>query len=335
MSSSEMRRRQFLRDAAIVVGTTAVAANLRATPRADSPVKQLESDIERFRKVDPALIRYERETHFSLPKADARRLTIHDERLYVAAGNSILLLDSRGNSLGTIATSAPVRGIAVASDGTVFAGVKDHVELFDAQRKRIATWDAPPGKPLITGIAVGERDVFVADAGNRIVWRYDRSGKLARRIGEKDTARNIPGFVIPSPYFDVELGPDGLVRVANPGRHRVETYTADGDLETSWGKPGAGTASFCGCCNPCNIEVLPDGRVVTFEKGLPRVKVFSAHGELECVVAAPASFADPGKNPDNNLGGLDGTIDANGRVYVLDIIAGDVLVFAPKKSSAA
>lgn len=336
MSSSEIPRRQFLRDAAIVAGAAAVATNARATPRTDAPVKQLDTDLERFRKVDPALIRYERESHFSLAKTDARRLTIgRDGHVYVAASNSILALDARGNSLGEISTAAPVRGVAVASDGMVFAGVKDHVEVFDAKHKRVATWDAPQGKALITGIAVGVRDVFVADAGNRIVWRYDRSGKLARRIGEKDTARNIPGFVIPSPYFDVEIGADGLLRVSNPGRHRVETYTFDGDLEASWGKPGAGIASFCGCCNPCNIEVLPDGRVVTFEKGLPRVKVFSAQGDLECVVAAPASFADPGRNPDNSLGALDGAIDSQGRVFVLDSIAGDVQVFAPRKTSAS
>ncbi len=332
----QIPRRQFFLDTVLATGLLGLGAKASAATPAPSHVEHLDNDLERYRKVDPALIRYVRMSHFTLPRPDARRLTIgKDERLYVAAVNSILIFDTRGNSLGEITTTGQVRCVAIAADGTVFAGVKDHVEVFDTKLKRVATWDAPPGKPLVTGIAVAESDVFVADAGNRIVWRCDRSGKLGRRIGEKDTARNIPGFVVPSPYFDVEIGADGLLRVTNPGRHRVETYTFDGDLEFSFGKPGAGIASFCGCCNPCNIELLPDGRVVTFEKGLPRVKVYSAKGELECVVAAPAWFADPARNPDNNIGGLDGAIDASGRIYVLDMIEGDVQVFAPRKASAS
>lgn len=332
----QMPRRQFFVDTVLAASALSLATKARAATKPPSHVEHLDNDLERYRQVDPALIKYTRVSHFTLTKPDARRLALGKEgQIFVAAGNAVLALDSSGNVLGEITAAGPVRAVAIASDGSIFVGVKDHVEVFDTKRKRVATWDAPQGKPLITGIAVGERDVFVADAGNRIVWRYDRSGKLARRIGEKDTARNIPGFVVPSPYFDVEIGVDGLLRVSNPGRHRIETYTFDGDLEASWGKPGAGIASFCGCCNPCSIEVLPDGRVVTFEKGLPRVKIYSAIGELECVVAAPAWFADPAKSPDNNLGALDGAIDSQGRVYVLDTIAGDVQVFAPQKASAS
>jgi hypothetical protein len=296
-------------------------------------------DIDRFRDVDPKLIRYTRTFRFPVPKPEPRRIALGpDQRLRVAAGNTILTLDSNGGLLGTIAASSPVRSVALAPDGTLFAGIKDHLEVFDTESRRVATWDAPKGRPLLTGIAVAASDVFVADAGNRIVWRYDRSGKVLGRIGEKDEQRNIAGFVVPSPFFDVEFGPDGLLRVANPGRRLVETYTVNGDLEFSWGKAGAAIDAFCGCCNPCNLELLPDGRVVTFEKGLPRVKIYSARGELDCVVAAPSAFANP--TEDNacencNYVGLDGAVDAKGNIFVLDLIGGDVHVFTPKPGNSA
>ena len=50
--------------------------------------------------------------------------------------------------------------------------------------------------PWLTGIAIAKNDVFVADAGNRVILRYDKSSKLIRRIGEKDKDRNIPGLII-------------------------------------------------------------------------------------------------------------------------------------------
>jgi hypothetical protein len=116
-------------------------------------------------------------------------------------------------------------------------------------------------------------------------------------------------------------------------------YTVDGDLEMSWGKPSMGIAGFCGCCNPVGLAVLGDGRCVTFEKGLPRVKVYGAAGELESVVAGPDAFADAAKElkvaaPESGPhGGLDGLVDADGRVWVLDLITATVQVF--KRKAAA
>src|SRR5262249_4676088 len=135
-------------------------------------------------------------------------------------------------------------------------------------------WASPGGRAWLTGLTTSAKDVFVADAGNRVIWRCDHSGKVLARIGEKNKERNIPGFIVPSPYFDLEMHPDGLLRVANPGRHRVEAYTVDGDLELAWGVASTAIDGFCGCCNPINIALLPDGRIVTCEKGLPRVKVY-------------------------------------------------------------
>jgi hypothetical protein len=224
----------------------------------------------------------------------------------------------------------------VAGDGTIYAGLRDHVEVFDRQGQRVAAWESPGKKTWLTGLAVGDKDVFAADAGNRVVLRYDKTGKLIGRIGEKNKERNIPGLIVPSPYLDVKLARDGLLRVNNPGRYRVEAYTANGDLEFSWGRPSAAIEGFCGCCNPVGLALLPDGRYVTCEKGLPRVKIYSKEGVFECVVAGPESFSENWQKcspSDCTTGGLDAAVDAGERIYVLDVVEANVRIMARKKEA--
>src|SRR6185369_16684319 len=127
--------------------------------------------------------------------------------------------------------------------------------------------ESPGKKTWITGLTVSDKELFAADSGNRCVLRYDRSGKLLARLGEKNKERNVRGLIVPSPYLDVAIGKDGLLRVNNPGRHCVELYTTTGEFELFWGKPSAATEGFCGCCNPIALVMLPDGRCVTAEKG--------------------------------------------------------------------
>jgi sugar lactone lactonase YvrE len=266
-----------------------------------------------------------------------RRIAIGpDDRVYIAAGNAVSVLDREGTQINDIGLGTEARCVAVAGDGTIYAGVRDHVEVFDSKGKRLATWDSPGKRTWFTGLAVGEKDVFAADAGNRVVLRYDKSGKLAGRIGERNKERNIPGLILPSPYLDVKLGSDGLLRVNNTGRHRVEAYTPSGDLEFSWGKPTNAIEGFCGCCNPVGLALLPDGRYVTCEKGLPRVKVYSSEGTFESVVAGAESFVENAKatfvkgTEDCRLGGLDAAVDSQQRIYILDLVANDVRVMKRK-----
>ena len=196
-----------------------------------------------------------------------------------------------------------------------------------------------PPKAMLTSIAVAEKDVLVADAGNRIVLRYDAAGKLLGQIGKRDPAKHIPGFVIPSPCFDVAMAADGLVRVVNPGAHRIEAYTLDGDLEAFWGSSGKGIEGFCGCCNPTNIALLPDGRFVTSEKGIPRVKVYRADSKFDAVVAGPDTLAPTETileetRPDHKLPVFDVAADSRGRVLVLDPLAVKVRIFEAKGDAA-
>ena len=94
--------------------------------------------------------------------------------------------------------------------------------------------------------------------------------KMAGRIGQKNAERNVPGLIVPSPFLDVMIHRDGLLRVNNPGRHQVEAYTFDGDLEAVWGKAEAvPTQGFCGCCNPIGLAMLSAGADRDVREGHP------------------------------------------------------------------
>jgi hypothetical protein len=324
-SFPSLSRRRFLQRG--LGGTTLLLgyhpAESHAASARDNPFGL---NLDRYRKVDPKWLHYEKFGGFPAPRPEPRRIAIdRQDRLYLAAGHEVLALDRQGIPTAVIHCDAPVRCITVAADGARYLGFKDHVEVFDADGQRTERWEPLAGRPYLTGLAAGESDLFAADAGNRVILRYDRSGKLLSRIGERNRARNVPGLVVPSACLDVEIAPDGLLRVNNPGRHRVEIYTFAGDLEFSWGRASAAIDGFCGCCNPVNLELLPDGRCVTFEKGLPRVKVYSTDGQLESVVAGPDQFGDPGNvSPRLDAEGapagvLDGVIDSEGRIYTLDL----------------
>lgn len=338
-----VNRRDFLQrasDTAKLAGIGSVLGlfDAKRAPAAAPTSNPWAYNDSKVRKTDPKLVNYHAAGRFRCTRPSPRCIALTpDEHLLIGAGKYLTEHSLDGTKVSEIALTEDVRCVGVAPDGAIYVGLRQHVEVFDRKGQRRETWQTPGAKAYFTAIAVGEADVFVADAGTRAVLRYDGSGKLKGRIGEKDKERNIPGFIIPSPFFDVEIARDGLLRVANTGRHRIEAYTFDGDLEQTWGKPGWAIQDFCGCCNPINLALLPDGRVVTFEKGIPRVKVYTAEGKFESVVAGAELFTANAKvcGPnDCTLGGLDGVADARGRIYILDLVAAETHVMERNQAGA-
>ena len=324
-------RRGFL-GRAMAGAATATALGAMAADKTKEP-NPFAYDVSRFAVTDPKLIRYESKRVFATPRRAPRAFALAaNGNLLIGAGKSVSEVRPDGAVVAEFATAEEVR--CLAADGeSIYVGSRERIEIFSAKGERKGAWEKPAEKTYFTSLTLGANDLFAADAGQRLVLRYDRSGKLRSRIGEKNKERNVPGFIVPSPFFATRLAKDGLLRVTNPGRHRVEVYTADGDFEQAWGKPGAAIEHFCGCCNPTNLALLADGRVVTFEKGIPRVKVHGTDGSFESVVAGAEAFAENAKvcGPnDCTLGGLDGVADGEGRIYILDFVAANVRVMERK-----
>jgi hypothetical protein len=318
---------------AVVVGLLALL-RLDITGQSGSGLSEEYSyDVEDLAKIDPNLILYEESSApISTGFQQARSITARSGRIYVAGDMSVREFSTDGKLLSEIVFSDMPRCLAI-TDSAIYVAMKDHVEKYDHQGDRLASWQSLGSEAVLTSIAVSKDDVFVADAGNRVVLRYDRTGELINRIGEKDEARNIPGFVVPSPYFDLAVAGDGLLRVTNPGRHHIEAYTFNGDREFWWGEFSSSPEGFCGCCNPVSFAMLDDDSYVTCEKGLIRVKVYDPDGVFVGVVAGPEQLAPGGVSHvcldpvQCQTGGFDVAVGADGRVFVLDTISNVVRVF--------
>ena len=281
-------------------------------------------DLTELRKVDPALVHYKQAgsvpTGMTKPRGIAAGA---DGRLFVAGDGRVGVFDAEGKPVSQFKTGPQPHCIAVGKTGTVYVGMKDHVQVYETGGKRAAAWASLGERAYVTSLAVGETDVFVADAGNRVLLRYDLSGKLVTRIGEENEAKHAPGLIVPSPYCDVALGPKGMLWLVNPGRRRVECYTYDGAFRFAWGKFSMKIDGFCGCCNPTHLAIDSGGHFITSEKGLPRVKKHDDEGHFKSVVAAPADF-------DEGTVGLDLAADAQGRILVLDPKRREVRIFVKK-----
>lgn len=271
-----------------------------------------EYNIKRYTESESGLLHFSEVSRIPLDLPHIYGLAVGPEdNIYVSGENAITIFSANGILLSTISVDEPVLCLAVDHNREVYVGMNDHIEVYDGNGAKKAVWDSPEVDAIFTSLALSEHYVFVADAGNLIVWKYDKYGKLLQRIGARDENKDIPGFIIPSPYFDVAVDSDGFLWAANTGRHSLENYTLDGDFRTSWGEFSMGFEGFCGCCNPSHFIVLEDGSFVTSEKGIIRVKVHNQLGEVVSLVAGPDQFVE-------GTVGLDLAADSAQRILVLD-----------------
>ena len=298
--------------------------------------KSFNYSLDEYRRVDPALIQYTEVDPVVPTIGKISALAIApDGRLFVGGENAVEIFqdsgiisnaagDKNSKSLKKIRMTGTPTCLVVDEQGALFAGMQDHVEVVSADGKTVV-WASPGEKAYLTSIAADDRFVYVADAGSRRIWRYNKKGGKPLEIGKKDPDRDIRGFFVPSPFFDIALSKaDGSLWVVNPGHHALENYHSDGALISSWEAASMRIEGFSGCCNPSHFTLLPDGGFVTAEKGLPRVKIHNIDGSLRCVVAAPDQFEE-------GITGLDVAVDEQGRILVLDPVQSRVRVFEEKK----
>ena len=251
-----------------------------------------------------------------------------DGRFYLACAGGVVVFDAGWSRAADLPTPGAASAVAVHPDGRVFVAERQKVHVFGADGHKLTAWGSPGDKPgqfsFLTGVAVHGPDVWLADAGNRVIHRYDTTGDFVEELGRRDPDAGVPGILAPSPYLDCAVTPDGTLLVGNPGRWQVEHYDRNGRLVARWGKQGAGPDGFPGCCNPTNLVVLPGGNVATAEKGVPRVKVSDPEGKPLAVIG-PEHFS-------THSAGMDLAVDAEGRLYVVDPPSGNVLVFQEDKT---
>jgi sugar lactone lactonase YvrE len=301
-------------------------------------------DLRSQMNVPAELLSHAESSQIDVSRYDAKAIAVDSAgRIYLAARSSIEVIGADGAGLNSFPTESAPSCLAIADEthaapGRVYAGVNRQVLVLDGQGKITDTWQPLNDRAVLTSIALTPQAVLVADAGNRCVVRYDCDGRRLGEIGAEQPDRDMPGFILPSPYFDLAVGADETVAIVNPGMRRIETFTWDGQLQSVWGAAGSRLQDFFGCCNPSHLARLPDGRLVTSEKGIPRVKIYTAVGELESVVAGPsqlqvseAALGDARVSQDERV--FDIAVDRAGRILVLDPWKKCIRVFEAKEKS--
>lgn len=311
----------------------ALATSNRTGERESAPGQALRDGMLNAPPTDPALVLYEEIT----PRIDtgfewARLIAVGpDGAIYATGGNHLRAFGSAGGRLPLeIEAEDEITALTVADDGSIYLAVGDRIEARDSNGGLRSRWESAGPKSMLVSLAVSGGDLFAADFGTRSVIRYGTDGVRKGGFGD---------FVLPSYYFDVAIGGDGMVLVANTGEHRIETHNFDGDLMSWWGSySGTDPKGFCGCCNPVNFALLPDGGFVTCEKGISRVKIYDSDGNFEGFAAGHEAFE--GRDalcaaPDYCFSqmGLDVAVDSAGRVLVLDPAMAEIRVYTKKTAA--
>lgn len=320
----------------IILVVSIVAIFVGGTKRKE-PGEAFKFDISEYKKVDPALIRFTETGQIKLRLHELRAVASgNDGKIYVAGNNALLVFDANGETLNQIELTATPNCLAITQDGNIVLGMRSHVEVLDNSGTVISKWQELNAKAYITSVAVDEKQAYVADAGNRVVLRYDLQGALLNRIGEKDAERGIPGLVVPSPFFDVDFDSNGLLWVVNPGLLGIENYRENGDLVSSWYAPSMKLEGFTGCCNPAHIAFRNDGSLVTVEKGMARIKLYDATGAFKSIVMLPRATSDETGDQiisveESSI--RDVAVDTQNRVLVLDAKLSAVRIFEEKEDA--
>ncbi len=246
------------------------------------------------------------------------------DHILVAADKSVLSFSGSGKRVGEVDLRRPTRCVAADVDGNWYVGLKDRVVVVGDLNGPIVDWPAVGRDASLVSLAVSPTgDVFAADAGNQVVWRFSRTGKLLGRI-----ARDKSAFKSTRAFFPVSVSSDELVHVGDPGRRQVAVYTAEGKRVNAWGEASRKVGGFAGCCNPVALASKSDEKAsgfVTAERGQVRVKQYDAKGRFVALVAGPEHFEDNAKASAGDegqagcaTGGLDVAADSRGGVVVLD-----------------
>jgi hypothetical protein len=240
-------------------------------------------------------------------------------RLYAAGDSELKVFDTTGALERRWSAALNPYSVAVNVDISVWLGQSGQVEIFNSTGKLLRTWKNNTRLGQVTSIGFLKDSVLIGDASMRCINRFDTEGRFLNAIGNDNP---LGGLLIPNGVVDFGIDPQGVIHVANPGKHRVERYSPVGKLLGHMGKfTGPDPTGFSGCCNPTNVAIAGPDLLCVTEKAGPRAKIYDYAGKLISTIES-AGF-DPGtKN-------MDVAVDGRGHIFISDPAKLAVFEFEP------
>ena len=206
-----------------------------------------------------------------------------------------------------------------------YAQLRDQYQMltYSAREAAARSYQAAMQKRYIPGIAVSDKDIFVAGYPAKghgfAVWRTDLDFSNPKLVveGLRGCCRQL----------DIQCK-DGKLWVAENSKKRVTCYDREGKQLVQFGtnerKDKTSGYGFGSCCNPMNLRFNAAGDVYTAEASVGRLKRFSADGKFLGTVAQLKIV--PGCKHV-----AIGVADNGDRIYMLDITRSQIAVVDRKK----
>jgi hypothetical protein len=218
---------------------------------------------------------YEKISSFNL-SSDILCFDIYEHTIYTVLADKVSVFDLSGKHQYDFVIKKGVRDIVV-EDATNYLLYPTKIVLYAFAGKEIEEWHACSNNSDYCAFTTTKKYIFVTDAENKNIVQYDKQGNLVRFI------KSPAGFIIPSYTFGIICIND-TIYCSNSGRHKIESYTIDGEFITSFGVSGAQAGAFAGCCNPVYLAKSSEGNILTSEKGNPRISNYGKNGKFRTVL---------------------------------------------------
>lgn len=168
------------------------------------------------------------------------------------------------------------------------------------------------------GIAVDAAGhVYVADAGNHRIQKFDADGRFVSQWGGPGKSRG--RFNRP---MGVAVDALGNVYVADSGNHRIQKFNAGGSFITLWGERGSADGQFDG---PAGLAVDAYRNVYVADPGNERLQIFESDGTFISKVEPAGLRVSP----------VAVAVDEEGNIYIADDRSGLVRKFGIDRSHIA
>lgn len=207
-------------------------------------------------------------------------------------------------NLGSFAVSGnpfTPRGIATDAAGDLYVddGPPGVVRVLSPSGEEIRRWKAFGGRDLAVG---ADGSVYLAEP-HEIV-RFSGDGAQLSKWGKSALKGGELGEV-----WGIDIGPSGLVYVADTYGNQIVVFTAEGTFVRKWGKYGKGDGQFI---YPYGIAVSADGDVYVADTVNARVQEFDGEGKFL------RSWGGAGRAHGRFFTPTSITTDPAGYVYVAD-----------------